>query len=134
MKKLLPGIIAVVLAVSCTAFVQSPNSPLNSLSDKKGTDPCADGAKQWFLINIPCDQQDLTTLRDPYHYHLSNTQEVTELCAGSECVCAILACHSAGDPYIPNISSETSIYTKLYNWYLFGMTQTGATIMWKEQE
>lgn len=120
MKKFLLGILSFSLAVACTAF---------AIKNDKGkkTDPCSADSKRWFKIKLDCNGQvNLSDIRNPQNYVLSSTQEVTGLCQGESCVCSILAC--PGNPpnqLLPNISSGTTIYTELYNYFVFHDPITG---------
>ncbi len=127
MKKFLPGIIGVILAASCSAFILKKEQ-------KKGldvkTDWCSPATKQWFMITLECaGQKPLTQIRDYRNYKISNTDSVTAYCNGYECICSILACpqHYPNQDY-PDISSTTSIYTELYNYYNYGLTYGDITM------
>jgi hypothetical protein len=120
MKKFLPGILGVLLALSCTAFMIK--------KEKKQVDPCSEDSKKWYVIKLDCNGEvNLSDLRNPQNYKVSSTQEVTGLCQGSSCVCSIWAC--PGNPPnqdLPNIGSGTRIYTELYNYFIFHDPITGS--------
>lgn len=133
MRKYLSGLVALGLAIGAFAFTNAPTGKEQQISGKYA-DPCTENNKKWFLISLDCNSQvSVADLRNPSNYTLSSTQEVTALCAGSECVCAIWACpvYTAGQ-YRPNIGSSTTIYTELYNYFNFGMTYS--TILIKDQQ
>jgi hypothetical protein len=131
MKKYLSGLVAIVLAVVSFAFTVIP-----SKSGPAGTnaDPCSAASKKWFLISLECNEQVMVSdVRNPSNYTLSSTNEVTLLCGGSECVCAILACPVwVGVQYRPNIGQTTTIYTELYNYFNFGSNY--GSILEKDQQ
>jgi hypothetical protein len=126
MKKYLSGLLALVLAVSAFAFTTKSSS----LSTSPNADPCSPASKKWFLITLDCNSQvQVGDVRNPLNYTVSNTAQVTELCQGSECVCAILACPTIiGGQTKPNITSTTSIYSNLYDYFYGGIISSAIAI------
>lgn len=125
MKKYLSGLLGLGLAIGAFAFT---NETKMINGKKVVSDPCAQSSKIWWIINLECNQQtSLAIIRTPENYSQALGQEGQ--CSGSQCVCAIFACPTTGGGS-PVISSGTTIYTALANFYNSG--STSPTIMTKD--
>jgi hypothetical protein len=121
MKQYVTGLLALGFAISAFSFTKESKKIVNGKEVGKAFDPCAQSSKRWWIINLECDAQNLSKIRNPGYYTLSTIQEVSELCTGTTCVCAIFACPTAANDY-PVISSGTSIYAELTNFVMYGTT------------
>lgn len=132
-RKYLIGTLFALLAVLAFTI-----SSFTKKETKSPTDVCQDSQKKWFMMTMDCDTQGwpapLNVIRNPLNYVESNQTDVNDLCKGFSCVCAIYACpqwNVAQQRYVPNIGSNTDIYTHLYYYWLVG--QTNGTIRLKDQ-
>lgn len=116
MKKFLPGILAVLIAVACFAFTEHTKTG----KKLRGTlEPCADNSKMWYVCLLDCNGQhfNLTGVRNPNNYKLVPVDSVWWECLGETCVCAIFACPDyPNNSNHPIINSSSRIYTELYWW------------------
>lgn len=123
MKRYLTGIIAVAIAFVSVAFTNVPKVSQLLASESTvapASDPCSLANKKWFIITKTClEQTSFSVLTNAMNYTLSTSSEVTQLCDGEECICAIFACANTANK--PIISSTTTIYTDLYNFWNSGV-------------
>ena len=130
MKKYLSGLVALGIAICAFAFTKESKKVINGKEIATAADPCGDTGKKWFIINLEClDQNEFSDLTNAGNYRVSNQTEVNAACMGNECVCAIWACSTLGGQ--PMITSGSSIYTALWNFYQYG--QSSGLIREKDQ-
>ncbi|MBC8033277.1 MAG: hypothetical protein H7Y03_03970 [Chitinophagaceae bacterium] len=131
MKRIFPGIIAILMAVGAVAFTDGPVKGKDGVKAAYG-DPCGSSSKQWYLITLSCaEQTSLSKVRDPFNYSLGSINEVAIECNGNECVCAIYACANLYYAGKPNIDQGTQIYTDLYNFFFYNIERP--TMHYKDQ-
>lgn len=119
MKRYLSGLVALGIAICAFAFTKESKKVINGKEVATAADPCGDANKRWFIINLEClDQNEFTDLTNAGNYRVSTQTEVNAACMGIECVCAVWACSTLNGQ--PMITSGSSIYTALSNYYNFG--------------
>ena len=119
MKQYVTGLLALVFAITAFAFTKESKKVVNGKA--VAGDACSDANKVWFYINLECNSQNaVTDIRNSGNYTLADADIYTN-CTGTECICAIYACPTAGGQY-PIISQGTTIYTALTNFYNLGTT------------
>lgn len=134
MKGYISGFAAVLLAVVALSFTTTPKTTFNKITGKTVFDVCPDIQKKYFVISLPCDQQDLpngqldvSILRTASNYTLfgtGNTPPSGAPCIGDVCACVIWACPSVGNPNQPDLRTITDIYTQLGNYASSGTPVT----------
>lgn len=122
MKRYLTGLLALVFAFTAFAFTTKPKKMINGKEVASSSDPCLTQNMKWFLMKLDCaDQISFSDLVGTGNYTMTTQEVVANSCDGSSCVCAIIAC-TASNGTSPVISSGTSIYNALWNFFQFGQT------------
>lgn len=111
--------VALILGLSCVAYIDNPPIKIPP-RQQTASDPCQPSGMRWFLINLDCAHQiQFSDLTASGNYTQVSETETEDSCTGTSCVCAIFACPSSNG-IDPVISSGTSIYSQLFNYWYYG--------------